>query len=155
MILLIYLFIMSRTILMFRTHRGLGTLFGATIYIFLVYSGWYGILASYLVWWMILTIVISMGVFFFGRVIHPSETETRFKIGQAIRKKVVTDRQKEKDIARLRNYLRDLERDKEKVERQLRSTPPDSRLAEALKNELAELDKGIRQTRDQIRALEG
>lgn len=83
-VLLVFLYIVSRTELIFQKHTGLGTLFGLGVYIFIVYSGWYAFLASWLVIWLALTIVLAFGYFFLGKIISPSLTKGRFEIGKKV-----------------------------------------------------------------------
>ena len=70
-IILIFIFGTSRGLS--SEHRGLGTLLGLAIYIFIVYSGWYAIFAKFTLLWLVLTIFFSFYVFVVGKAFPPSK----------------------------------------------------------------------------------
>ena len=71
-IILIFIYGTSRGLL--SEHSGLGTLFGLSIYIFVVYSGWYAIFAKFTLLWLVLTIFFSFYVFVVGKIFPPSKS---------------------------------------------------------------------------------
>lgn len=155
-VLLIYLYGISRFPLITRMHKGLGTLFGATVYLILVYTGWYGILANLLVWWIALTIGISLFLFMFGRLVHPEATGARLDIGRAIGRRITEPRQRERDVERLEAYIRDLERRRRRVENERANLRPhQDRERVAYTQEIRDIDESIERTRNEIRTLRG
>ena len=57
-------------------HRGLSTLLGAGIYLFIIYSGWYPIFAQWTIFWLVIAISISFFFFIMGKIFPPAKAET-------------------------------------------------------------------------------
>ncbi|MBI4017877.1 MAG: hypothetical protein HY366_02950 [Candidatus Aenigmarchaeota archaeon] len=120
-VLLLYLFIISRSMHIFQINKALGTLFGLASYITIVYTGWYGRLAALLFWWLGLTIFLTLLYFFLTKIFHPSESEARFKIGEAVGEKISEGREKSKRKSDLQKRKRELEREIPSLETRIRA----------------------------------
>lgn len=162
-ILLLYLYLISRGTYIFRDNKALGTLFGLAVYITLVYTGWYGILASWLIWWLAITVVFSFGYFFLTKIFAPAETGARYALGRewgrrseerreerTEREREVRDRERRRRQAqRLRRRLAEVTRERDRVEADIaRITDPHMRRARAerlrtLNARIAELNARI------------
>lgn len=74
-VILIFLYLFSDWAhLRTRHHAGLGTLLGIGAYIFIIYIGWYSIIALWGMWWLAVGIVLGFFNFLWTRVIHPTKT---------------------------------------------------------------------------------
>lgn len=124
-VLLVFLYIISRTEMIFQKHTGLGTLFGLGAYIFIIYSGWYSFLASWLVFWLALTIVVAFGYFFLGKIISPAVSGGRRGIGKKVGGYLKKPWEKQKK-------LRKINEDIKIVEEGLSKNPNNERLQEKL-----------------------
>lgn len=101
-VIIIWLFIIARGPLFMALHRGFGTLLAIAIYIFIIWYGWYSMIASLSLIWLGLTIVISFFYFMVPKFLHPSATEARFGLARAVTGKLLKHRELDKAITRLR-----------------------------------------------------
>ena len=106
-VILIFLYLGVKSV----PHRGIGSLLGIGIYTFIIYSGWYALLSSLTIFWIILTIFITGFYFFFGRIFHPSRSDQIFKLAYGKAKSGAEKRKTEQslvsDIAFLKKRLKD------------------------------------------------
>lgn len=97
-VLLIFIFGASRI----GEHKGLATLLGIAIYIFIIYGGYYAIFASFTLFWLALSIFISAGLFIMGKIINPAKAQSIYGLIKNQRSKRVL----REEIHRLENQLR-------------------------------------------------
>ena len=86
----------------FGPHKGLSTLLGMGIYIFIVYSGWYALFASLTLFWLALSLILSTFFFISGRIISPAKAESLAMIARKGKQK----RMLKEEIRRIENQLR-------------------------------------------------
>lgn len=101
-VLLIFLFIATKGI----GHRGLESLLGIGVYIFIIYSGWYALFANLTMLWMVVSLFIASFYFFWGRIVHPTRSRELFKLGFDSAKKSKEKRKREDALRRDISYLR-------------------------------------------------
>ncbi|QQG39311.1 MAG: hypothetical protein HYS81_02895 [Candidatus Aenigmatarchaeota archaeon] len=159
-VLLIYIYIISRGMHTFQENKALGTLFGLAVYIMLVYSGWYGILASWLIVWLWATIAFGLGYFFLTRIWHPADVGARFKLGQKFGEKL---KSRHEDQEEERDRSKDVEKLKKRLEREQKKTvevrrdydaATDPRRKRSLERQLDEQERLVRDIQRQIDDLE-
>ncbi|MFQ6021040.1 MAG: hypothetical protein ACE5J4_03460 [Candidatus Aenigmatarchaeota archaeon] len=83
-VILIWLFLIARGPAFAARNPGIGTLLAIGIYVFIVYMGWYSIIANLAIIWLIITIIVSFGYFMLPKFIHPGATRERFRLGKRI-----------------------------------------------------------------------
>ena len=86
----------------FGAHKGMSTLLGMGIYVFIVYSGWYPLFASLTLFWLVISIVMSTFFFISGKIISPAKAETLGKLASTSKRK----RMLKEEIRRIENQLR-------------------------------------------------
>ncbi len=109
----IWLFLISKAPIFYKGHKGLGILLSVGIYVFIIYYGWYSVIASLSVFWLGATIFISFFYFIFPKIVHPSVTSSRMKLGESVMKNINEKREITKAIERLYDDLKELEKKKE------------------------------------------
>lgn len=88
-IILIFIFLAARGL----EHGGLSTLFGLSIYIFIVYSGWYPIFAQLTLLWLVATIFISTYFFIVGKFFPPSKIQESATLLRGVKNKRIIEQQ--------------------------------------------------------------
>ncbi len=106
LVIVLWLFLIAKSNLFLRLHRGLGFLLSAGIYIFIIYYGWYAMIASFSVFWLSVTILISLFYFMLPIFVHPSVTRRRFNIGKSIGSSLAEKRALQKAIDALGEEIR-------------------------------------------------
>ncbi len=150
-VLLVFIYLIGTTTFIFRAHRGLGALFGIAAYIFIIYSGWYAILASWLVFWLALTIFISLGYFFLSKIIHPSEGKERFALGAKIGESIKASGDKDNAVRELVRYRNELENMRRGYERQRNGAQGDEKVK--LGEKVREIEVKITEVNREIRKV--
>ncbi len=104
-------------------HGGIKMLFGLGVYIFVIYAGFYGILAAFLVHWLFFTVVIGMIYFFAAKFLPSPSTAAGIgkKVGGYLKKPM--DREKK---------LRKINKDIEEVKKLMRRNPENEKLAQLM-----------------------
>ncbi len=103
--------------------KGIQVLFSIGVYIFLIYTGYYGLLASWLVIWMALTVFIGLAYFFMAKIL-PSPDKTA-KIGKHVGGYVKKSWDRDKK-------LRKIDRDIQEINNLIRENPGNTRLPKLL-----------------------
>ena len=118
-VILIWLYLIARGPVFRAMHRGIGILLSLSIYIFIIYYGWYASIASLAMFWFGATIVISLFYFMIPKLIHPGATGSRFGLGKS-----VADMQlKGKSKRKLGDTIDNLKDDLRIIQRQIRTAP--------------------------------
>ncbi len=146
-VIVIWLFFIAKSGTFLNLHRGIGFLLSTAIYVFIIYNGWYAAIASLSVFWLTLTIFISIFYFIFPVIVHPSVTKQRFQIGESIKGAVIEKRNLAKAIEALDEDIKYLHKEVDDYKKSLR----DSSLSDEVKGKIQE---GINQKEAQIRAFE-
>ena len=146
-VIIIWLFMIARGNFLRTIHKGLGVLLSIAIYVFIVYYGWYPIIANFAMLWLGITIVVSFFYFMMPKFMHPGATEQRFQLGRNIadigKERVLIDR----TIERLKDEL-------EKTRRQRVNNPNagDKTMQYLIQRE-REIDSQIRELEDKKRLI--
>jgi len=106
-VLILFLFVATRGL----GHKGLETLLGIGVYVFIIYSGFYPFFATLTLMWLVISLFIAGFYFFWGRVIHPTRSKELFKLGFLQAKNKAERRKTEQALRSDIEYLRkELER---------------------------------------------
>ena len=105
-VIIIWLYIVANGPVIKTLHPGLGVLLSLAIYVFIVFNGWYPLIANLSIFWLTLTIIFSLFYFLIPKFAHPSSTEARVGIGRRIVEKVISRRDIDKAITQLNEDLR-------------------------------------------------
>ncbi|MCD6477418.1 MAG: hypothetical protein J7K87_00225 [Candidatus Aenigmarchaeota archaeon] len=101
-VLILFLFIATRGL----GHRGLETLLGIGVYVFIIYSGWYPFFATMTLLWLVISLFIAGFYFFWGRVIHPTRSRELFRLGFIQAKQKAERRKTEQALREDIEYLK-------------------------------------------------
>ncbi len=131
-ILLIFLFMITRKLPGDGNHGGLQILFGIGAYVFIVYTGIYGILTYWLVVWMAITLFVGFLSFFTDKIFgSPSQRKLLGKkVGEYMKKsndKREALRHIQQDIDDLRDLKNNPNIDPTKVEIKIRELESEKR----------------------------
>lgn len=109
-IILIFLFLFSNWAHLRQNHAGLSTLLGIAAYVFIIYMGWYPIIAVWSIYWLALGIVFSFFNFLWSRVIHPTKQAQLMDAAKNLGGKLGESSAKNKKIRLLRRREQRLQR---------------------------------------------
>lgn len=109
-VILIFLFLFSDWGNLRRHHAGLSTLLGIGAYIFIIYIGWYPIIALWSIYWLGLGIALSFFSFLWTRIIHPTKTTELMKAAKGIGDSIGKSAAESKKLRLLLKRKRRLER---------------------------------------------
>lgn len=138
-IILFWLFIIARGPIFMAVHRGLGTLLAIALYIFVIWYGWYPMIANLSLIWLGITIVVSFFYFMMPKFLHPGTTSSVFGLGALAGGAISKRRNIDKTIARLQEDLRD-------AQNELNNATSD--------RQRGEIQTFLQATRQEIRRLE-
>ncbi len=89
-------------------------------YIFIIYAGWYGAMASFIVSWFALLLGLAFAFFIISRIIHPIRGKAIYELSGAMGKRlkeVTVGKQKEREV--LEDQIKDLQTQIDDIEAQL------------------------------------
>lgn len=104
-VLLIFLFIFSDTLSMRTKHKGLGVMLSVAAYVYIIYAGWYSIIATFLTFWLVLSIGLGLITFVVSRIFPPVKTRARMGLGEEVAKALKGSKSKEKKIEKIDAYI--------------------------------------------------
>ncbi len=139
LVIVIWLFFIAKSGMFIKIHKGLGFLLSTGIYVFIIYNGWYAAIASLSMFWLTLTIFISLFYFIIPVIVHPSVTKQRYDLGKSIKKSVLGMHDKEKTIDALNEDIKEFKRELKYFDDETKdpTVPPEQKkAAEDAKKEL-------------------
>lgn len=154
LVIVIWLFFIAKSGIFIKLHKGLGFLLSTGIYVFIVYNGWYAAIASLSIFWLTLTIFISLFYFIFPIIVHPSVTKQRYEIGKSIKKSVLGRHDREKAIEALDEDIKEFRRERKYFEDITRDPTKSSDEKKAAVETLREIDFKILEYEHEKRRLE-
>lgn len=153
----LFLFIFADITTFRQRHQGIAALLSLAVYIFIVYYGFYAIIASLSVIWLGVTILLTFGYFFLGKLIHPMKSTAGYLAAKSfgggnINKTIELLREDRADLQRdLANARRELNRATEERDEHRRGEIED-RIGD-IEKEIREVDKKVRELERQKRVL--
>lgn len=108
-IIVIFLFLFSDWAHLREHHKGLSSLLGIAAYVFIIYAGWYSIIATLGMWWLALGIALSFFNFLWTRVLHPTKSTEMLKAAKDLGGKIGESMSKSKKLRILRERQQKLE----------------------------------------------
>ena len=123
------------------------------IYVFIVYNGWYAMIASLSMFWLTITIFISLFYFILPIIVHPSVTKQRYEIGKKIKSSVLEHRNVGKAIEGLSEDIEAMKQDKKYYEN-IRGSGASDDEKKAAVDAIKEIDFKIRAYEHEKRKLE-
>lgn len=108
-IIAIFLFLFSGWANLRQQHKGLSTLLGVAAYVFIIYVGWYGTIATFALLWLGLGIVFSFFNFLWSRIIHPTKAGDLIKAAKGLGESLGSGAGKAKKLRILKNRKNRLE----------------------------------------------
>ncbi len=155
-VIIIWLYIVARGPVFRSMHKGIGMLLSLSIYIFIIFYGWYASIASLAMLWLGATIVISLFYFMIPKLIHPGATKSRFGLGKSVAEMQIKGKGKRKlgnTIDNLKDDLRAIKTQTISIKSQL-STATDPTMKQTLQTRLVQLQAQEFELKNEIRRLE-
>lgn len=150
-VLVLFLFMLADVTTMRHKHAGISALLSLAVYIFIVYYGFYAVIASLSVLWLAATILITFGYFFLGKLIHPIKSTAGYLAAKSFGAGGVN-----KAIDLLREDKTDLQRDLTNARRELQraDTEQDEHRRAEIEDRIGDIQKEMREVDKKIRELE-
>lgn len=151
-VIIIWLYLIARGPVFMALHKGFGTLLSISIYIFIVWYGWYSVIASLSMIWLTVTIIVSFFYFMITKLLHPSSTEARFGLGRLAGHKLMKGHEIDKAIARLKIDAVSYDKLSKDLEKEIPTATPERQ--KSLQEEIKEMDLKKLSILSEIRRLE-